>query len=137
MTPAASTDDGAALDAYSQAVIGVAERLGPAVVAVEIRRGKLRGADGAGSAVVITPDGYLLSNHHVVDGGVVLHRAAGAVRPGGRTGADAQVHGACSSGDGGGEGFGRWRHQQGHAQQQQREQTTHEGFLWRTKVREL
>ncbi len=68
MTPAASTDDGAALDAYSQAVIGVAERLGPAVVAVEIRRGKLRGADGAGSAVVITPDGYLLSNHHVVDG---------------------------------------------------------------------
>jgi S1-C subfamily serine protease len=68
VTPAASTDDGAALDAYSQAVIGVAERLGPAVVAVEIRRGKLRGADGAGSAVVITPDGYLLSNHHVVDG---------------------------------------------------------------------
>ena len=68
MTPAASTDDGAALDAYSQAVIGVAERLGPAVVAVEIRRGKLRGADGAGSAVVITPAGYLLSNHHVVDG---------------------------------------------------------------------
>ena len=38
------------------------------MVAVEIRRGKLRGADGAGSAVVITPDGYLLSNHHVVDG---------------------------------------------------------------------
>lgn len=68
MTPAVSADDGAVLDAYSQAVIGVAERLGPAVVAVEIRRGKLRGADGAGSAVVITPDGYLLSNHHVVDG---------------------------------------------------------------------
>ena len=69
MTPVAVTpDDGAALDAYSQAVVGVAERLGPAVVAVEIRRGKLRGADGAGSAVVITPDGYLLSNHHVVDG---------------------------------------------------------------------
>jgi len=61
-------DDAGALDAYSRAVIGVAERLGPAVVAVEIRRGRLRDADGAGSAVVCTPDGYLLSNHHVVDG---------------------------------------------------------------------
>ncbi|MBP9861141.1 MAG: trypsin-like peptidase domain-containing protein [Kofleriaceae bacterium] len=60
--------DAAAEDAYSTAVIGVAERLGPAVVAVEVARRRGRGADGAGSAVLCTPDGYLLSNHHVVDG---------------------------------------------------------------------
>ncbi|MEZ4401711.1 MAG: trypsin-like peptidase domain-containing protein [Kofleriaceae bacterium] len=64
MTPAPA-DDAEALDAYSRAVIGVAERLGPAVVAVEVARGR---AGGAGSAVVCTPDGYLLSNHHVVEG---------------------------------------------------------------------
>lgn len=56
------------LDAYSRAVIGVAERLGPAVVSVDVKRGRQRGADGSGSAVLCTPDGYLLSNHHVVDG---------------------------------------------------------------------
>lgn len=64
----AAPDEAAALDAYSSAVIGVAERLGPAVVAVEVRRRRGRASDGAGSAVVCTPDGYLLSNHHVVDG---------------------------------------------------------------------
>ena len=65
---AARRDDDEPLDAYSRAVIGVAERLGPAVVSVDVRRGRLRGADGTGSAVLCTPDGYLLSNHHVVDG---------------------------------------------------------------------
>jgi S1-C subfamily serine protease len=48
-----------ALDAYSQAVIGVAERLSPSVANVRLRR-------GGGSAVVITPDGYLLTSAHVV-----------------------------------------------------------------------
>ncbi|MFL5981142.1 MAG: S1C family serine protease [Gaiellaceae bacterium] len=48
-----------ALDAYSQAVISVAERLSPSVANVRIRR-------GAGSAVVITPDGFLLTSAHVV-----------------------------------------------------------------------
>jgi serine protease Do len=48
-----------ALDAYSQAVINVAERLSPSVANVRIRR-------GAGSAVVITPDGFLLTSAHVV-----------------------------------------------------------------------
>jgi len=48
-----------ALDAYSKAVIGVAERLSPSVANVRLRR-------GGGSAVVITPDGYMLTSAHVV-----------------------------------------------------------------------
>ncbi len=48
-----------ALDAYSQTVIGVAERLSPSVANVRLRR-------GGGSAVVITPDGFMLTSAHVV-----------------------------------------------------------------------
>src|SRR5438270_2943217 len=52
------TDDDA-LDAYSQAVITVAERLSPSVANLRVRR-------GGGSAVVITPDGFMLTSAHVV-----------------------------------------------------------------------
>jgi len=48
-----------ALDAYSQSVIAVAERLSPSVANVRLRR-------GGGSAVVITPDGFMLTSAHVV-----------------------------------------------------------------------
>ncbi len=48
-----------ALDAYSQTVIGVSERLSPSVANVRLRR-------GGGSAVVITPDGFMLTSAHVV-----------------------------------------------------------------------
>jgi S1-C subfamily serine protease len=48
-----------ALDAYSQTVIAVAERLSPSVANVRLRR-------GGGSAVVITPDGFMLTSAHVV-----------------------------------------------------------------------
>jgi S1-C subfamily serine protease len=48
-----------ALDAYSSAVISVAERLSPSVANVRMRR-------GGGSAVVITPDGFMLTSAHVV-----------------------------------------------------------------------
>ena len=51
----------ALLDAYSQAVVRVVERVGPSVA--HIRRGR-----GGGSGVVIAPDGYLLTNAHVVEG---------------------------------------------------------------------
>jgi serine protease Do len=57
-----------ALDAYSQAVILVAERLAPSVASVKVSR-RVRGGrrlDGGGSAVVITPDGFLLTSAHVV-----------------------------------------------------------------------
>ena len=63
--------DAAALDAYSNAVIGVAERLAPSVANLRVTR-RMRGTEvmsGAGSAVVLTPDGFLLTSAHVVAGG--------------------------------------------------------------------
>jgi S1-C subfamily serine protease len=58
-----------ALDAYSRTVIGVAEQVGPAVVAVRIRQNGYGpwGREGAGSGVVIAPDGFVLTNAHVVE----------------------------------------------------------------------
>src|SRR5215469_14542543 len=63
---AATTRD--ALDSYSAAVVGAVEQVGPAVVSVYVG-GALeaeRARGGAGSGVVVTPDGYLLTNEHVV-----------------------------------------------------------------------
>jgi S1-C subfamily serine protease len=54
------------LDAYSQAVISVVDRIGPAVVRVE-PQGSSRMA-GMGSGVIISPDGLLLTNSHVMQG---------------------------------------------------------------------
>ena len=59
-----------ALDAYSRAVIAVAERLSPSVANLRVSR-KVRGgrvATGGGSGVVITPDGFMLTSAHVVAG---------------------------------------------------------------------
>src|ERR1700757_1778537 len=56
------------LDAYSAAVVGAVERVGPAVVSVYVGSAAEaeRARGGAGSGVVVTPDGYLLTNEHVV-----------------------------------------------------------------------
>jgi S1-C subfamily serine protease len=58
----------AALDAYSQVVVSVAEQLIPRVAAVQVSTPRRDGgiATGAGSAVVFTNDGFLLTNAHVV-----------------------------------------------------------------------
>jgi serine protease Do len=59
-----------ALDAYSRAVIAVAERLSSSVANLRVSR-RVRGgrvAAGGGSAVVITPDGFMLTSAHVVAG---------------------------------------------------------------------
>ncbi|MGO4247083.1 S1C family serine protease [Paenarthrobacter sp. RAF54_2] len=68
--PPEEQGDDAALDAYSQIVIRVAESVTPHVAAIEMtsarRNGQLR--VGSGSAVVFTGDGYMLTNAHVVAG---------------------------------------------------------------------
>lgn len=67
---ASAPSDAEALDAYSRAVSAVAERLAPSVASLEIRRRTRRGQmpAGAGSGVVLTPDGYILTSAHVVAG---------------------------------------------------------------------
>jgi S1-C subfamily serine protease len=68
-------EDGSLLDAYSGAVIGALERVAPAVTFIEVRHAapaaagaKRRAARGSGSGFLFTPDGYLLTNSHVVQG---------------------------------------------------------------------
>src|SRR5438132_6072815 len=57
-------DETEALDAFSNAVVKVADALRPAVVNLQ---GESR-RSGSGSGVLFTPDGFLLTNHHVVRG---------------------------------------------------------------------
>jgi S1-C subfamily serine protease len=68
---AARPSDAEALDAYSRVVTTVARDLAPSVANLRVTR-RVRGgrtALGGGSAVVIAPDGYLLTSAHVVEGG--------------------------------------------------------------------
>ena len=61
--------DEAPLDAYSRVVVEVAERLAPSVANLRVsRRFRGRRVNGGGSGVVITPDGFMLTSAHVVDG---------------------------------------------------------------------
>ena len=73
MTPSSQDLNGStsdeALDAYSRVVTSVAARLIPSVASLRVR-GRVRGGqvDGAGSAVVMAPDGFALTSAHVVGG---------------------------------------------------------------------
>jgi S1-C subfamily serine protease len=59
------SDDSEALDAYSSAVVRVAESVLPSVASLRVQT---RRGDGAGSASVLTTDGFLLTSAHVVEG---------------------------------------------------------------------
>ena len=67
--PTTLPSEAEALDAYSQVVTTVAERLSPSVANLRVSR-RVRGGrrlDGAGSGVVITPDGFMLTSAHVIE----------------------------------------------------------------------
>lgn len=78
---AAASADADALDAYSRTVVGVVERVGPTVVSLSttreaperLKRRGLPAMHGAGSGVVIAPDGFILTNSHVVRGAEQIH----------------------------------------------------------------
>src|SRR3989475_7901136 len=77
------SSDEEVLDAYSHAVTSVVDAVGPAVVSVSLRH-------GGGSGVLFTPDGYLLTNAHVVGraGGVKIGLPDGSTPEGNVVGTD-------------------------------------------------
>ena len=79
-------DDSELLDAYSQAVIHAVEKVGPAVVKLDVEH-------GGGSGVCFTPDGLILTNSHVVEraGRVTVVMPDGRSMRADRVGADADT----------------------------------------------
>ena len=97
-----ATSDAHALDAYSRTVIDVVQQVGPAVVQVGVRKAVMdrsmgsvmqRIAEGAGSGIIFAPDGYVITNAHVVDGArtITVTLADGHDLPGSIVGADTET----------------------------------------------
>ncbi len=91
--PDTGETDADLLDAYSRAVVRVVESVGPSVVSVVVgktlhgRRGEQM---GAGSGVIVAPEGYIMTNNHVVQGAgkIEIRTADGIALPARLAGAD-------------------------------------------------
>jgi S1-C subfamily serine protease len=73
---AGTAQDEELLDAYSSAVVGVVEAVSPSVVHVQVRGSRQgRPAQGSGSGTILSPDGLVLTNNHVVEGASAIELA--------------------------------------------------------------
>ena len=85
-TPKAFGADAALLDEYSRAVVSAVQRVAPSVVNIEVQqrsKNQPRDIAGNGSGFVITPDGFILTNSHVVHGAsrIVVNLPGGSDYP--------------------------------------------------------
>lgn len=96
------TSEAEAQDSYSRTIIGIVNKVGPAVVQVGVQKVANQAtfygvaprlAEGAGSGVIFAPDGYILTNSHVVDGArkIIVTLADGQSVPGDVVGQDADT----------------------------------------------
>ncbi|MFY9170538.1 MAG: trypsin-like peptidase domain-containing protein [Candidatus Methanoculleus thermohydrogenotrophicum] len=111
--PDTEESDADLLDAYSRAVVRVVESVGPAVVSVVVgktlqgRRGEQM---GAGSGVIVAPEGYIMTNNHVVQGmgRIEVSMADGTALPARLIGADPATDLAVLRVDAGGLPYARF-----------------------------